>query len=73
MSGGRERGLKKGTSEGGRGDGKGQGRSLGGSETGRDGNFKGGTLMRALASIQYIEHKTTHNAVLAIATLVLQN
>ena len=35
-----------------------------------EGNFKGGTLRRTLASIQYTVHKTTHNA--ALATLVLQ-
>ena len=39
---------------------------------GREGNFKGGALRRTLASIQYTAHKTTHNAALDIATLVLQ-
>ena len=37
-----------------------------------EGNFKGGILRRALASIQYI-HKTSHNPALAIDTSVLQN
>ena len=37
----------------------------------REGNFKGGILRRALASIQYI-HKPSHNAALALETLVLQ-
>ena len=37
----------------------------------REGNFKGGILRRALASIQYI-HKPSHNAALAHETLVLQ-
>ena len=37
----------------------------------RERNFKGGTLRRALASIQYI-HKPSHNAALAIDTLLLQ-
>ena len=45
-------------------------------EIGREGKFKGATLRRTLASgsrpIQYTAHKTTHNATLAIATLVLQ-
>ena len=36
------------------------------------GNFKGCTLMRTLANIQYVLHKTTHNADLAIETLVLE-
>ena len=49
-----------------------QGRSVGGREIGRDGNFKGCTLWRTLTSIQYTAHKTTHNAALAITTLVLQ-
>ena len=39
----------------------------GGIERGREGNFKGGILRRALASIQYI-HKSSHNAALAIDT-----
>ena len=41
-------------------------------EQGREGNVMGGTLMRTLASIQYTAHKTTHNAALALETLVLQ-
>ena len=45
--------------------------SGGGIERGREENFKGGILMRALASIQYI-HKPSHNAALAIDTLLLQ-
>ena len=51
-----------------------EGRSVGGKEIGREGNFNGGTLRRTLASrpIQYTAHKTTHNAALAIASLVLQ-
>ena len=36
---------------------------------GREGNFKGGTLEDAG---QYTVHKTTHNAALALETLVLQ-
>ena len=34
-------------------------------------HFKGGILIRELASIQYI-HKPSHNAALAVETLVLQ-
>ena len=49
--------------------------SGGGNERGREGtregNFKGGILRRAQASIQYI-HKPSHNAALAIDTLLLQ-
>ena len=41
-------------------------------ESGREGNFKGCTLMRILANIQYTVHKTTHNAALVLETLVLQ-
>ena len=37
----------------------------------REGNFKGGILRRALASIQYI-HKPSQNEALAIVTLLLQ-
>ena len=37
----------------------------------REGNFKGGILRMPLASIQYI-HKPSHNAALAIDTLLLQ-
>ena len=43
---------------------------MGGREIRIEGNFKGGTLRRRLASILYTAHKTTHNAALAIATLV---
>ena len=45
---------------------------MGGREIGREGNFKGCTLMRTLANIQYALHITTHNAALALETLVLQ-
>ena len=37
----------------------------------REGNFKGGILRKPMASIQYI-HKPSHNAALAIDTLLLQ-
>ena len=37
----------------------------------REGNFKGGILRLALASIQYI-HKPSHNAALAIDSVLLQ-
>ena len=40
----------------------------GGKAQGREGNFKEGTL----TSIQHTAHKTTHNAALALETLVLQ-
>ena len=43
----------------------------GGSKGAREGNFKGSIRRRALASIQYI-HKSSHNAALAIDTLLLQ-
>ena len=60
--------------EGGRGRGgkvaEGVRKELRHEQIGREGKFKGGTLRRTLASIQYTAHKTTHNA--AIATLVLQ-
>ena len=85
---GREGGLRKGTSEEGtelgmdgaseRGEEgnerrrEGAGRSVGGREIGREGNFKGCTLMRTLANIQYTLHKTTHSAALALETLVLK-
>ena len=52
-----------------RSDGDEQGRSVRGRKIGKDVNFNGGSLNRTLASIQYTEHKTTHNAALAIATL----
>ena len=42
-----------------------------GSKGAREGNYKGGILRRALASIQYI-HKPSHNAALVIDTLLLQ-
>ena len=42
-----------------------------GREGAREGKFKGGILRRALASIQYI-HKPSHNAALAIDTLLLR-
>ena len=42
----------------------------GGREIGREGNFKGCTLMMTLANIQYTLHKTTHNA--ALDTLVFE-
>ena len=45
---------------------------MGGREMGTEGNFKGGTLRRTLASIQCTTLKPTHDAALAIATLVLQ-
>ena len=41
---------------------------MGGRDIGREGNFKGGNMRRTLASTQ----NTTHNATLAIATLVLE-
>ena len=63
------------TSEEGTGRGMDGGREEangGGIERGREGNFKGDILRRALqASIQYI-HKPSHNAALAIDTLLLQ-
>ena len=37
----------------------------------REGNFKGCTMMRTLANTQYTLLKTTHNAALALETLVL--
>ena len=61
--------------ERGRGVREEQGRSDRGSEKGSKGGretIKGGTLRRTLASIQYTAHKTTHNAALALETLVLQ-
>ena len=51
-------------------DGTGRGRGGEGRE-GEDANFTGGILIRELASIQYI-HKPSHNAALALETLVLQ-
>ena len=71
----------KGTSEEGTGQGMDSGREeasgggiergMEGSKEAREGNVKGGILRRALASIQYI-HKPSHNAALAIDTLLLQ-
>ena len=51
-----------------------EGARKGGSKEGysREGNFKEGTLRRTLASIQYTAHKTTHNAALALETLLFQ-
>ena len=46
--------------------------SKGGSEGGTERHVKGCPLRRTLASIQHTVHKTTHNAALAIETLVLQ-
>ena len=43
-----------------------------GREIGMEGNVKGDTLRRTQASIQYTAHKTTQNAALAIASLVLK-
>ena len=40
-----------------------------GDEQGRAGNIMGGTMSRALASIQYTTHTTPHNAVLAFRRL----
>ena len=59
--------------EGAKKRGRGTGRSVGGRGIEREVNFKGCTLMRTLANIQYTLHKTnTHNADLALETLVLQ-
>ena len=43
----------------------------GGGKGTMEGNFKGRILRKALTSIQYI-HKPSHNAALAIDTLLLQ-
>ena len=48
--------------------GRSTGRSGGRREIGREGNFKGCTLMRTLANIQYTLLKTTHNTALALET-----
>ena len=64
--GGSER-RREGTTERGRGTG----RSEGGKEIGREVNFKGCTLVWTLINIQYTLLKTTHNAALAHASLVL--
>ena len=45
---------------------------MGGIVIGREGNFKGGTLRRTRASMQYTVHKTTHNTAPALESLVLQ-
>ena len=77
MDGARERGegeskrRRKSATERGRGAWEKRGRK-GDREIGREGNFKRGTLRGTLASIQYTAHKTTHNAALVIATLVLR-
>ena len=70
--------TEEGTYRHGRRDGKMGGReraedglSEEGREQEREGNFKGGILRRALTSIQYI-HNPSHNAALALETLVLQ-
>ena len=42
-----------------RSEGEEKGMGVGGREIGREGNFKGGALMRTLASI-YTAHTTTH-------------
>ena len=41
-------------------------------EEGKEGNFRGCTMIRTPANIQHALHKTTHNAALALDTLVLQ-
>ena len=47
---------------------------MGGREIGQEGNFKGGTLRRTLATIiQHTVHKTTHNATIAALFLQIQN
>ena len=51
--------------------GRGTGRSEGGKEIGMEVNFKGCTLVWTLTNIQYTLLKTTHNAALAHASLVL--
>ena len=77
------RGCEREWREGGRGEegndggGRGEewrerGRSDGGRGQGREGNLKGCTLRRTLASIHYAAHKTTHNMALALETLLLQ-
>ena len=74
MDGARERWSEEASGSGReqRSEGEEQGRSMGGRDIGREENFKGCTLMRTLARIEYTAHKTTHNTALAIATLVLQ-
>ena len=44
-----------------RSEGEEKGRSVGGREIGMDGNFKGGTLRRTLASIQYTAVSAQNN------------
>ena len=69
----RERG-REGAIGRGRGARREQGRSEGGSEewSKGGGNFKEGTLPRTTARMQCKMHKTTHNAALALETLLLQ-
>ena len=69
MQGGREGGRegREGGRQGGREAGRGGGEGMEGKG---GGSFKGGILRRELASIQYI-HKPSHNAPLALETLVL--
>ena len=45
---------------------------MGGRDIEREGNFKGCTLMRTLTNVQNTLHKATHNAALALETLVLE-
>ena len=52
-------------------DGSGGERRGGEGSGGEGANFTAGILMRELASIQHI-HKPSHNAALALETLVLQ-
>ena len=72
MAGGRERGEggSERRKEGATDRGRGTGRSVGGREIEREGNFKGRTLIRTLANTKYAFHTTTHNADLALDTLV---
>ena len=56
--------------EGRGGEGRG-GEERGGEGRGRQTNFTAGILRMELASIQYI-HKPSHNAALALETLILQ-
>ena len=69
MKGTSEEGTGRGT-DGGRDEASGGGIERG-REVAREGNFKGGILRWALASIQYI-NKPSHNAALAIDSLLLQ-
>ena len=65
-------GRIEGKSGEGRVQGRGTGRSMGGRKEDREGNFKGCTLMMTLANMQFTLHKITHNAVLALETLVFE-